>query len=175
MSSSDPWLVVIDPQRIFASPDSPWGSPMFDGILDPVRRLAASYGRDRTVLTRWVPPARPDGSWAAYLEAWPFARVGDGRSRQGDPVLGEPGADEVAVGTGPVGAGVHARRTEPRGCDEHGHRAPGVHAARRRHHVLAARGQVGHLHDEVDERLPGVDHPPHASTSAAVASVICGG
>ena len=82
MSSSDPWLVVIDAQRIFASPDSPWGSPMFDDVLDPVRRLAASYGRDRTVLTRWVPPARPHGSWAAYLEAWPFARVGDD-----DPLL----------------------------------------------------------------------------------------
>lgn len=70
----DAWLVVIDPQRIFAAPDSPWGSPMFDAILDPVRRLAAAAGQ-RTVVTRWVAPDPAHGSWAAYLEAWPFADV----------------------------------------------------------------------------------------------------
>ncbi|MEO5662176.1 MAG: cysteine hydrolase, partial [Nocardioides sp.] len=61
----DAWLVVIDPQRIFAAPDSPWGSPMFAAILDPVRRLAAAAG-DRTVVTRWVAPDPAQGSWAAY-------------------------------------------------------------------------------------------------------------
>ncbi|WP_232820007.1 cysteine hydrolase family protein [Nocardioides allogilvus] len=71
---SDAWLVVIDPQRIFASPDSPWGSPMFTDILDPVRRLAAVAG-DRTVVTRWVSPDPAQGSWAPYLQAWPFADV----------------------------------------------------------------------------------------------------
>jgi nicotinamidase-related amidase len=71
---SAPWLVVIDPQRIFASPDSPWGSPMFPGILDPVHRLAERYAA-RTVLTRWVAPDPATGSWSAYLDAWPFARV----------------------------------------------------------------------------------------------------
>ncbi len=70
----DAWLVVIDPQRIFAAPDSPWGSPMFADILDPVRRLAAAAG-ERTVVTRWVAPDPAQGSWAAYLEAWPFADV----------------------------------------------------------------------------------------------------
>ena len=70
----DAWLVVIDPQRIFADPASQWGSPMFPDIVDPVRRLAAAAGR-RTVVTRWVPAADPQGSWAAYLEAWPFADV----------------------------------------------------------------------------------------------------
>lgn len=70
----DAWLVVIDPQRIFAAPDSPWGSPMFGDILDPVRRLAAAAG-ERTVVTRWVAPDPAHGSWAAYLEAWPFADV----------------------------------------------------------------------------------------------------
>lgn len=71
---ADAWLVVIDPQRIFAAPDSPWGSPMFDAIVDPVRRLADAAG-PRTVLTRWVAPDPAHGSWAAYLEAWPFAAV----------------------------------------------------------------------------------------------------
>ncbi|NYE36000.1 nicotinamidase-related amidase [Nocardioides cavernae] len=74
---TDAWLVVIDPQRIFASPDSEWGSPMFPGIVDPVRRLAAAAG-ERTVVTRWVPAADPRGSWAAYMRAWPFADVPEG-------------------------------------------------------------------------------------------------
>ena len=78
----DAWLVVIDPQRIFASPDSPWGSPMFSAIVEPVRRLAAVAG-ERTVVTRWVPARDPQGSWKAYLEAWPFADVPDA-----DPLLG---------------------------------------------------------------------------------------
>lgn len=70
----DAWLVVIDPQRIFAAPESPWGSPMFGDILDPVRRLADAAG-ERTIVTRWVAPRPARGSWAAYLEAWPFADV----------------------------------------------------------------------------------------------------
>ena len=78
----DAWLVVIDPQRIFASPDSPWGSPMFPAVVEPVRRLAAVAG-ERTVVTRWVPDRDPQGSWKAYLEAWPFADVPDD-----DPLLG---------------------------------------------------------------------------------------
>ena len=77
----DAWLVVIDPQRIFADPASPWGSPMFADVVDPVRRLAAAAG-DRTVVTRWVPAREPQGSWAAYLEAWPFADV-----PEDDPLL----------------------------------------------------------------------------------------
>lgn len=70
----DAWLVVIDPQRIFADPTSQWGSPMFPAIVEPVRRLAAAAG-ERTVVTRWVPPLEPAGSWEAYLRAWPFADV----------------------------------------------------------------------------------------------------
>lgn len=70
----DAWLVVIDPQRIFASPDSAWGSPMFPTVLAPVRRLAGAAG-ERTVITRWVSPDPAQGSWAAYLKAWPFADV----------------------------------------------------------------------------------------------------
>ncbi|MFS0886144.1 cysteine hydrolase family protein [Aeromicrobium sp. 179-A 4D2 NHS] len=69
---SEPWLVVIDPQRVFAATDSPWGSPMFGAIVEPVRDLAA---RHRTIVTRWVPEAadRRTGSWRAYFETWPFA------------------------------------------------------------------------------------------------------
>lgn len=69
---SEPWLVVIDPQRVFAAADSPWGSPMFADIVEPVRALAA---RHRTIVTRWVPAAADHrvGSWRAYFETWPFA------------------------------------------------------------------------------------------------------
>lgn len=92
----DAWLVVIDPQRIFADPTSPWGSPMFPAIVDPVRRLAAAAG-DRTVVTRWVPASDPQGSWAAYLQAWPFADV-----PEDDPLLElVPELAELADLTGP--------------------------------------------------------------------------
>jgi nicotinamidase-related amidase len=47
---------------------------MFPDVVEPVRRLAAAAG-GRTVVTRWVPSEDPQGSWAAYLEAWPFANV----------------------------------------------------------------------------------------------------
>ena len=69
---SEPWLVVIDPQRVFAAADSPWGSPMFADIVDPVRELATTH---RTIVTRWVPSpaAERSGSWRAYFETWPFA------------------------------------------------------------------------------------------------------
>lgn len=70
----DAWLVVIDPQRIFAAPESPWGSPMFGDIVEPVRRLAAAAG-ERTVVTRWVAPNPAQGSWSPYLQEWPFADV----------------------------------------------------------------------------------------------------
>lgn len=68
-----PWLVVIDPQRIFAAPDSAWGSPMWPDAVANIRRLAPAFG-ERVIMTRWVAPAAPrTGSWAAYMEAWPFA------------------------------------------------------------------------------------------------------
>jgi len=116
VTDASPWLVVIDAQRIFASPDSsPWGSPMFGDVIEPVRRLAAAYGRDRTILTRWVPPDPAHGSWAAYLEAWPFARVGAddplldlvedvqglGEHVVSAPTFGKWGPDLVAL-TGPT-------------------------------------------------------------------------
>lgn len=73
-TAPDAWLVVIDPQRIFADADSPWGSPMFPSIVSPVRRLAASFG-GRVIVTRWVAPRPAVGSWSAYLREWPFADV----------------------------------------------------------------------------------------------------
>lgn len=67
-----PWLVVIDPQRIFASPDSEWGSPMFEAAFERIRALAAAAG-ERVLVTRWLPTADRDTAWGDYFAAWPFA------------------------------------------------------------------------------------------------------
>ena len=47
---------------------------MFPDIVEPVRRLASAAG-ERTAVTRWVPDRDAQGSWRAYLDAWPFADV----------------------------------------------------------------------------------------------------
>jgi nicotinamidase-related amidase len=68
----DTWLVVIDPQNIFAAPDSAWGSPMFPAAFANIRRLAdAAAGR--VLVTRWLPTADRRTSWREYFAAWPFA------------------------------------------------------------------------------------------------------
>lgn len=66
------WLVVIDPQRIFAAPDSEWGSPFFDEAMPRIRALAADFG-ERVLVTRWLPTADRSTSWGEYFAAWPFA------------------------------------------------------------------------------------------------------
>ena len=68
----DHWLVVIDPQNIFASPDSDWASPFFDDAVANIKRLAAAFG-DRVLITRWLPTADRDTSWGEYFADWPFA------------------------------------------------------------------------------------------------------
>lgn len=70
--SKGPWLVVIDPQNIFAAPDSAWGSPMFPAAFANIRRLA-DVAADRVLVTRWLPTADRRTSWGDYFAAWPFA------------------------------------------------------------------------------------------------------
>lgn len=72
VTGDDPWLVIIDPQRIFASSDSPWCAPRFASIESALRRLARMH-LDRTVVTRWVPGADHSGSWVTNFERWQFA------------------------------------------------------------------------------------------------------
>lgn len=67
-----PWLVVVDPQRIFAAPDSAWASPFFDETLPRIRALADAAG-DRVLVTRWLPTADRSTAWGDYFAAWPFA------------------------------------------------------------------------------------------------------
>ncbi len=66
-------LTVIDMQRVFADPDSPWASPRFADAATGVRRLLPAFG-DRVTFTRFVAPGTPQGAWRAYYERWPFAR-----------------------------------------------------------------------------------------------------
>ncbi|KRE38123.1 hydrolase [Janibacter sp. Soil728] len=70
---SDAWLVIIDPQKIFADSASPWGSPMFDDALGSIKSLRSQFGADRTIVTRWLPGTDRTGSWGPYFERWPFA------------------------------------------------------------------------------------------------------
>lgn len=70
--SDGPWLLVIDPQTIFASPDSAWGSPFFAEAMSRIRQLAEAFG-DRVIVTRWMPTADRSTAWGAYFDAWPFA------------------------------------------------------------------------------------------------------
>src|SRR5690606_16095684 len=73
-----PWLVVVDPQVIFADPSSQWASPEFDDAMTVIERAAPAFD-GRVVVTRWLPTAqRATGegsttSWTDYFEAWPFA------------------------------------------------------------------------------------------------------
>lgn len=69
---SEPWLVIIDPQTIFASPTSQWGSRAFPDIIDPINRLAEAH-RGHVIVTRWIPSDHHEGSWRDYFERWTFA------------------------------------------------------------------------------------------------------
>jgi nicotinamidase-related amidase len=66
------WLAVIDMQRVFAEPGSPWLTPRFTEIVNPIQRLAAAF-RPRVIFTRFLAPAAPQGAWREYYAQWPFA------------------------------------------------------------------------------------------------------
>lgn len=68
-------LVVVDVQRVFADPASPWGSPMYAAARPEILSRVTAYD-DRVVLTRFVAPSRPVGAWRDYYAEWPFALVG---------------------------------------------------------------------------------------------------
>lgn len=72
MTNVNPWLLVIDPQAIFAAPDSDWASPFFTEAMPQIRALADAFG-DRVLVTRWIPTADRTTSWGDYFAAWPFA------------------------------------------------------------------------------------------------------
>ena len=70
-------LVVIDMQRLFGDPSSPWATPGFDEIVKPIDELASAFGAERTVFTRFIVPETWEGSWVPYYQAWePVTRPG---------------------------------------------------------------------------------------------------
>lgn len=68
----DAWLLIIDPQVIFADAASEWTVPKFGEALAVATALAPKFN-GRVLVTRWVPDAAPRGSWADYFQRWPFA------------------------------------------------------------------------------------------------------
>lgn len=70
----EPWLVVIDMQRVFGEPESGWFTPRFADAAAGIERLAPTFG-PRVVHTRFVAPATPEDAWVPYYDLWPFALV----------------------------------------------------------------------------------------------------
>ncbi|MGW0769969.1 cysteine hydrolase family protein [Streptomyces sp. NPDC002676] len=66
-------LAVVDMQRVFADPASPWATPRYADAAAGVLRLLPAFG-DRVTFTRFLAPAEPIGAWRAYYDRWPFAR-----------------------------------------------------------------------------------------------------
>jgi nicotinamidase-related amidase len=66
---NDDLLVVIDMQRLFREPSSPWNVPGFDELVEPISRLTESFG-DRVVYTRFQLPEPIEGSWRPYYETF---------------------------------------------------------------------------------------------------------
>lgn len=63
--------LCIDMQRLF-SDDGPWAAPWMERVLPVVTRLACR-SLERTVFTRFIPPAAPEdmpGAWQRYYEKW---------------------------------------------------------------------------------------------------------
>jgi len=65
-------LVVVDMQRVFGDPSSPWATPGFGAIVPTVTALVTAFGADVT-FTRFVAPDQPQGAWVDYYAHWPFA------------------------------------------------------------------------------------------------------
>lgn len=66
------WLVIVDPQVVFADESSAWAAEEFGSIITKVNRLVEVFG-ERTIVTRWVPSDERPGSWETYFEHYPFA------------------------------------------------------------------------------------------------------
>lgn len=72
--NSDPWLVAVDLQNVFADPSSDWAAPRFAEALAGTEQLLPAF-EGRTLLTRFVAPHAPTAAWLEYYRAWPFALV----------------------------------------------------------------------------------------------------
>ena len=69
---SEPWLVVVDMQNVFAERGSPWYVPRFGEVVAPIEALIAAHA-PRVTFTRFVAPARPEGARRSNYEQFAFA------------------------------------------------------------------------------------------------------
>jgi nicotinamidase-related amidase len=69
---ADPWLMIIDMQRIFDEQSSEWATPGYAAVSAEIQRLLGSF-ESRICFTRFLPPDPPTGVWISYYEKWPFA------------------------------------------------------------------------------------------------------
>ncbi len=63
--------ICVDAQRMFLE-DTPWRVPWMSRILPQLQELSERHA-ERTIFTRFIPPARPDhaaGSWKDYYRKW---------------------------------------------------------------------------------------------------------
>jgi nicotinamidase-related amidase len=63
--------ICVDMQRMFAE-DTPWHVPWLHRVLPQVEEVASRHS-DKTIFTRFVPPARPEdatGAWQDYYRKW---------------------------------------------------------------------------------------------------------
>lgn len=63
--------LCIDMQRLFAEP-SPWAVPWLPRVLPKVQEIAHRHP-ERTIFTRFIPPAAPEemtGTWREYYREW---------------------------------------------------------------------------------------------------------
>jgi nicotinamidase-related amidase len=72
MPAANPWLMIIDMQRIFGEPISEWATPDYAAASAGVQRLLGGF-ESRVCFTRFLPPDQPTGVWITYYEKWPFA------------------------------------------------------------------------------------------------------
>jgi len=64
--------LCVDMQNLFAE-DTSWHTPWMKRVLPVVQRIAA-HRPERTIFTRFIPPAKPSavgGSWRRYYKRWP--------------------------------------------------------------------------------------------------------
>jgi nicotinamidase-related amidase len=63
--------LCVDMQNLFAE-DSPWHTPWMKRVLPIVAAIAARH-TERTIFTRFIPPAEPGhlpGSWQRFYDRW---------------------------------------------------------------------------------------------------------
>jgi nicotinamidase-related amidase len=71
-AQTDPWLMIIDMQRIFAEPTSEWATPGYAAASAGIQRLLGRF-ESRVCFTRFLAPDSPTGVWMTYYEKWSFA------------------------------------------------------------------------------------------------------